>query len=548
MDVFAVDGARHDHLHSRIMTLMMTRILMALFLAAGSVAHAAPPMLRAEPQSGFDIEVLFSVGDTVGDYLPPGVLDGMAAFALDETTVRLFVNHELAPTAGSAYRLANGTTLRGARVSYFDIERHTRRIRRAGLAYSSVVDRTGRMVSDAAQISERPGKAVAGFSAFCSAAGYARGDSGFADDIFFTHEEASAADGRHPHGGSVWALEVRAARLWAVPALGRGSWENVVAVTTPDGERPDGHVALLLGDDFFSGAAPLYLWLGRKNPQGNFLERNGLAEGRLYAWAAASAERTPQQWRGSGSQRQGRFIALAHRNGARPGTKGYDGAGYPDDTTLRHEAASQGAFLFARPEDLHANPADRRQIVFSATGQGEVYPADDWGNLYLAELRFPADPAGGYRPEADLTLLYDSDDTADRGIRNPDNLVWATDGNIYVQEDPATAHGRFGATSQREASIWQLSPAAPATPRRIAEIDRRALPPGTSDARAATPGAWESSGILDVSALFGAVPGELVLLATVQAHTVTDGPIGGAGALVQSGQLLWLTRPVNSEH
>ncbi len=530
------------------MAFMMTRMLLALLLAAGTVVNAAPPMLRAEPQGGFGIEILFTVGESVDDYRPPGVLDGMAAFALDGTTVRLFVNHELGPTAGSPYRLANGTTLRGARVSFFDIDRRTHRIRGSGLAYTSIIDRSGRMVSDAAQISERPGKPVAGFSAFCSAAGYPGGSSGFVDDIFFTQEEASAATGEHPHGGSIWALEVRAARLWAVPALGRGSWENVVAVATPDGERPDGHVALLLGDDFFAGAAPLYLWLGRKNPQGNFLERNGLAEGQLYAWAAESGDRTPQQWQGSGSQRQGRFIALAQRNGARAGTAGYDGAGYPDDTTLRHEAARQGAFLFARPEDLHANPADPRQIVFSATGQGKVYPADDWGNLYLATLRFRDDPAGGYRPEAELTLLYDSDETGDHGIRSPDNLVWATDGNIYVQEDKAVAHGEFGAASHHEASIWQLSPAAPSKPRRIAGIDRHALPAGTSDAGAATPGAWESSGIIDVSQLFGAAPGELVLLATVQAHTVTDGAIGGTGALVQGGQLLWLTRRMNSNH
>ena len=56
-------------------------------------------------------------------------------------------------------------------------------------------------------------------------------------------------------------------------------------------------------------------------------------------------------------------------------------------------------------------------------------------------------------------------------------------------------------------------------------------------------GAWESSGIVDVTRLFGGAPGEVLLLANVQAHGVTDGPIGGPHGLVEASQLLLLSKP-----
>ena len=101
------------------------------------------------------------------------------------------------------------------------------------------------------------------------------------DRLVLAHEEVTRSEG-HPHGGTIFALDVSGEVLWALPELGRGSWENSAAVSTPDGDRPDGHVALLLGDDLEFGRAPLYLWIGRKVPGGSFTERNGLARGRLH--------------------------------------------------------------------------------------------------------------------------------------------------------------------------------------------------------------------------------------------------------------------------
>lgn len=512
-------------------------------------AVAEQAMLSAATGSGFEVRVLFATGDAFDGYRPPGVLDGIVAFPGEGDAIDVFVTHELAPDAGYPYRLANGTELTGARMTRFVLSRQTRRLTGARLAYSAVHDRQGRVVVDPSQLNQRQlnqrgrdggGKrgGRSGLEGLCSAAGYLKGQFGFVDQLVFVNEEATRADG-HPHGGTIYALDVRTDTLWALPSLGRGSFENVAAVATPDANSPDGHVALLIGDDYEFGGAPLYLWIGRKQPNGTLLERNGLVHGELYAWVADNGDSSPQQWSGGGTRRDGRFVRVPARSDPGPGT---DAHGYLDDTALRQRAAGSGAFLFSRPEDLHTNPKDPLQVVFASTGQGDVYPADDWGGIYLADLRFDTGGKGGLTASATIRLLYDSDDSKDRGIRSPDNLVWARDGNIYVQEDMATKRGRFGAESGREASIWSLDPKRPASPVLVATIDRSAVPPGATDAKARRIGEWESSGVIDVSELLGGSSGELALLVNVQAHSVTDGAVGGRKNLVQASQLLLLTR------
>ena len=87
------------------------------------------------PGSGFEVRVLFTVGDRIGEYQPPGVLDGLGAWRREDGTVRVFVNHELGSRRAYPYRLANGAQLRGSRISYFDIDRDTLAITSAGLAW-----------------------------------------------------------------------------------------------------------------------------------------------------------------------------------------------------------------------------------------------------------------------------------------------------------------------------------------------------------------------------------------------------------------------------
>ncbi len=510
-------------------------------IVAALEQQSVPAMLKPAPAAGFTAHVLLSAGDDIGGYRPPGIMDGTAAWDSGDH-VRVYVNHELGPAAGYPWKLANGLQLTGSRISYVEIDKRTRTVIAAGDAIRQIFDRRGEVVRDARQINEHWGRASAGgLHTLCSAQGYRAGELGFVDDLMFTHEEVSAQED-HPHGGSVWALDVSRGDLWALPELGRGSWENVTAVATPDMHAADGQVALLLSDDLEFGAAPLYLWVGSKQPGGDLPARNGLSKGQLYVWVAAEGYRSPEDWHGTGATAAGSFVPVQTRDASQLGRSGHDRDGYLDDTVMRERARRLGAFMFSRPEDLHTNPANLSQVVLASAGHGKVFPSDDWGTLYLIDITVHAEGA-----DATLRILHDADDFGDYGIRSADNVVWASDGMIYVQEDKATKIRPFGSQTGRDASIWCIDPADPDDYRVIAVVDRSAVwPPDARDRRASELGAWESSGILDVSAQFG-TGDELVLLATVQAHSVRGGSLGGMNDLVQGAQLLLLSKPVAND-
>lgn len=114
---------------------------------------------------------------------------------------------------------------------------------------------------------------------------------------------------------------------------------------------------------------------------------------------------------------------------------------------------------------------------------------------------------------------------------------------IYIQEDKATRLRPFGAQTGRDASIWRLNPERPQEYRLVAVMDRSVvLPVGARDQQPGVLGAWESCGLLDVSQQFG-VSNELLLITTVQAHSVRGGALGDSNDLVQGGQLILLSRP-----
>jgi hypothetical protein len=513
-------------------------VLLLATVAATAVAssYTTPEASQVTGLDGWTPKPLFTVGEVVDGYRPPGILDGLGAQKLNKNVVRIYANHELGRTAGYVYSLANGLQLRGARISFFDVDRTTRDLCDAGLAYDRVYDRYGLPVTAATQINEGA-SLVDGFARFCSSTFYDKGAYGFADDIYITGEEND--------NGSQWALDVKNRTIWACPALGRGAWENVSAIDAGCKDR----IALLLGDD--EEAAPLYLWVGIKKKTGNFIERNGLSEGQLYVWAANDGSLDPEDWNTVGSSRAGKFLPIDARDPAKAGLPGHDAQGYKNDVTLRTEADLMGAFSFSRPEDIHTNPRCDTEAVFASTGRGALYPSDDWGTLYLIDVDFerckcrknsdlPADVPGT------LEILYNARTlpVPDEGIRNPDNLVWAEDGYIYVNEDRSTQLNVFGGVSGREASVWRIDPDDASTVR-IGEINRAAVVPaggGVTDPAPLDIGNWETSGVIDVTKLFPRAKGERLLLLDVQAHNLTNGVIGGSANLVQGGQLLLFSK------
>ncbi|MDX1420597.1 MAG: T9SS type A sorting domain-containing protein, partial [Rubricoccaceae bacterium] len=353
------------------------------------------------------------------------------------------------------------------------------------------------------------------------------------DAIYFTGEETK--------NGQLTALDGRRGTLHVVPMVGRAAFESITGLDTGD---PD-LVAFLIGDD--RGGAPLLLYVGQKGAlgDGSFLDRNGLAVGNLFAWVSDTGDLSPEDWNGTGTSRSGAFVQVMQFDASMAGQSGYDAAGYADMDTLDDLYNDIGAFAFSRPEDLATNPTDGTQVVFASTGRDSLYPSDTWGTTYLIDVDFSGMDEGGAGVRADLTVLYDGDDAGggqfpgpDYGLRNPDNLDWADDGYVYVQEDRTTS--LFGQTSGHEARIWQLDPVT-GDLEDIAVVERgdENLPEDQSDGNPASLGAWETSGILDVTEFFRAPKGATVLVLSVQAHTVRDGRIAEFD-LVQGGQLVYL--------
>lgn len=526
---------------------MHTRLLTRAALVAASVTGALGAQLTTYPSmvktdspatsNGWTTQPLWTVGDTIGNFTPSGIPDGIFAYAAGPNAANVLVNHELGASQGTLYTLANGTQLRGARVTAFKIRRGPNasgqivaNVFRAGNAYDTVYDRQGTIVTSATQINEGT-STTNGFDRLCSASGVAAGQYNFVDALYFCGEETGKPS--VPHGGSVWAIDVATKTMWGAPALGRGAWENAVALDPQDPDK----VALMLGDD--TEAAPLYLYVGQKNAgSGGFLDRNGLEVGKLYAWRADNGDLTPQQFNGVGSFRTGSFVEIVVQNSLLAGQPGHDAFGWLDADLLHAQADALGCFSFSRPEDIATNPFDGTQVAFASTGRGQLYPADNWGDVLIVDVDFAT-------LKANALIIADSDGLSvpDAGIRNPDNLDWARDGKIYVVEDKSTSPGSlFGAATGIEASTWSLDPITKLATR-IGEIDRTSVAPlGTTDTSPADIGNWECSGVLDVTHLFGTLPNERLLLVDVQAHSLTNGPIGGSTGLVQGGQLLFLSR------
>jgi len=502
-----------------------------------------------EGKNGFTASEIFTTGETVHTpnghfYRPPGVLDGLGAKLLDRNTVRLYANHELSHDSGNEYSLANGLVLLGARVSFYDIDKTTREIIDAGLAYDTIIDRYGNEVTDSLQLHENenlwygdePGKT--GMMRFCSAVLVEQGTYGMEDDIFFTGEEAGTWGDRM--GGIQYALNTHTNTLWAVPDMGRAAYEAIVPLTHDDPNK----VAFIIGDDH--GGAPLKMYIGTKNPAGNFLQRNGLSGGDLYVWVPDDATiHGPDEFSGTGNTASGHFIMIEHitsdeslmgTNSEDENMQGYDAHGHASIAQIDILAEEVGAFRFARPEDVGAHKDYINEVIVQATG-GQDY--DQWGTTYHVAVSFSD-------MSATINIIYDGRDAGngqfqhpDFGMRNADNLVWASNDELFFNEDRST--GEFGLTSGHEASIWEIDMDTGLL-YRIAEVNRQVVPQTFSDGCIEKIGCWETSGIIDVSHLFDVPEDELLFILDLQAHKLEGGTIDYHD-LKEASQLIFLSGP-----
>ena len=474
-----------------------------------STSGALNPNLTAISDDG---EIL----DPLGEFTPVGILDGLGATRIEladgTEVVRVFANHELNGGQGNNFELSDGQggtfTLDGSRISFFDIDIETKAIVDSGLAFNQIIQPDGEIAqnldflpSPSTPFFGGSSTPQTGIDRFCSGNleegnSFGNAEDGFrgtVDDIYFAGEEDGG--GFNSVGGTQFALDFSndsgdGGVLYTLPFFGRGSFENSTQLDTGEGD----HVAFIQTDDQspfdFDGdgvneTAAVYLYIGRKSDDADadFLERNGLTDGKLFVFVPDDPSLdSPLEFNGAGANQPGRWVQVDNRpldpdavnadSGSfdpenlpeggpqegfpftlapsEDGSTGFDEFGFPTQGNLLTQAEALGSFGFSRPEDVATNPTQPNQVVIASTGVDtfDVDPetgngADTFGTIYTLDVDFAGVDFdalfAGEEVEigAELAILYDGDEDPTRAIRSPDNLDFTEDGRIIIQEDEA---------------------------------------------------------------------------------------------------------------
>ncbi len=433
-------------------------VCVGLWLSA--LAAAVPPgaraldggTLRVDPDNGWKAFEIISQGDNpAGDgssHVMPAIFDGAGAYLVDESTLRIQVNHETGDASVSEVDLdraalqtaisnmiSNGST---GGVRFVDAARQ---------AYDRWSDDAGASWTTTTSTSNTS------FSRFCSSQAYAPNTfgagRGFVDQLYITGEEVSS--------GRLFVLDSLGRDFYQLTAVvgsaagGIGgmpadAWENAALIDTGETD----HVALLLAAD--GGTQTLQLYVGVKgrdvdgNPSSDILARNGLAYGSWY------------------------FL-----NSSYPPSLGNTNAG-TFDTTI------SGALRSSKLEDVDTSPADPTRMVLGDQNSG----------VFVLDFDLVFGPGFDAGASGFSVTKISNESGGSNSLDSPDNLEWSApailngiehpEGLIWINEDNSSGE------------IWQMNP------------------DGSGKIRIGnTTVSGESTGIFDLSELVGYLPGSILI-------------------------------------
>jgi len=500
----------HTQSHPSSLTMFAGRLGLAASLATAYVAVAQTGYLTSIPAytapvgPDYSIIPILSTGDRVPrtsnpmqQYQMVGIPDGLGAHANGDGTITVFMCHELRNN-NSSEPIVGAPLNRGAIVSKWILAADGSVL--SGDRAYDIVYAENALVGPAPQA----GNSTPAFARFCSGS-LAWQAAGFDRPIYFCGEESSGVATFDGRGGQLAAIFDNA--LWTLPKCGHLSWENAVA-------RPDAgsRTVIMCLEDGEVGDCQLYMYVGFKDvsPAATPLGRNGLDNGVLYVFVSNNRRKTSEANLTSGSV-QGKWVLLP-------------GAEAMTDVELEAASDAAGAFAFDRIEDGEFRPNHPNEFYFVTTGGSA---ANVLGRLYRLDFS-PNNIFGPVR----LTVIYNADQIIAAGgdiAVSPDNIGISED-FIMINED-GTAQSRVAMADRgRNGNIWRLD----LNNNYAADIVGELTSVGR-DGIQTNPGVWETSGIIDTSALFGAGS----WLFDVQAHPPTTAP---APNTVEDGQLLLMIR------
>jgi hypothetical protein len=532
--------------------------------ANGGFKTARPSMLSAVMD---DVEVtpLLTVGDVFGDsgFRFEAIPDGISLRTRGNGRVDVYVNHETSkvpfpfgyglnppqdPTA------ANGESdFDNSQVSHLILNRNSA----GALDGSFAIPSSG------------------GFQRFCS--NYlATSKEGFDREILFTNEESPdyvfrQEDSWPPplsnegaeENGVVLALDVKSGQYRVIYGMGRHNHENDVAIPGFD------DLVVLSGDDTFT-SGPLTDPTSVTTPPAQL----GASQSQLYSyiapdtdavladegdlWAFVSDNPNVDDYYdfipGSAQTVTGHFIEVPKNIATGKNDDGSEitsaDVGYPAPPTdgswqkdlrtpiatgidgpqwvLEYWSQLNNVFDFVRVEDIAYDKRPDHQntvyVVDSGRGTAGISQPGRSTNGRVWKMEFdPDDP----KVVDSLSIMVEGDDNPVKTlseIHQPDNIE-TTQTGLLVTEDPGSSQ-QFPANSAdanaTTARLWYVP--FTGTPQVVVKIDQSADGESTDvDGRPdGNLGAWETTGIVDASAAFGAG----AFLINVQAHTlwVQKGP------------------------
>ena len=528
----------------------MRKALGAVVLAAGLATIAAATAQSGSPgfktaqgpmidavAPGATYEPIISVGDTVDDYMFESIPDGISLALNGKGTVDLYVNHETS-TVPFPYTF-NSTTGTGSGFNDFT---------NSLVSKLRLHQKSGGVLSGSYAISSDMN-----FQRFCS--NFLAGEAqGFERPMFLTNEEGidwvnrtgkawpttvGASTARQI--GTVVAIDEKSGEVRPIWGMGRHNHENSVAI--PGYGKP----VVLSGDDSFvsnPAQAQLYSYIA---PSGDAVWND---QGDLWAFVADGVDDYYDFPIGSPMSVTGKFVKVPKDVATGRRADGTDlmaaDKGYPappnDGTWQRDARTGQGidgpqwllehwgdtqperVFQFVRVEDIayDKRPGMQNVVYVVDSGRGATSAG---GNAFTSSngrvwklVLDKNDPT----KVTSFSILIEGDDKPVKAVdevHQPDN-VESTASSLLITEDPGSSQ-QFPVTSTDPAAttarLWQYD-LATGTKRVAAKVNQSA-DEGPLDKDAATSkgnlGAWESSGIVDASSVFG--PGAFLI--DVQAGT-----------------------------
>jgi hypothetical protein len=504
-------------------TIAVLFVLLGTMVSAGSAGagdnesgfRTSQAAMLTPVAPGTSVLPIITVGETLNSgYRFESIPDGISFRTRGQGRVDVYVNHETSTVPFPA----GFNDFTNAMLSHLTINQHS-----AGVLQ-------GRYVIPS----------EANYQRFCS--NYlATEKEGFDRPLLFTNEEATDFVNRTgvawPPGpgaeqaGVVVAYDPKSNEYRTIYGMGRLNHENSVAV--PGYNKP----VVLTTDDTFTSNPPqsqLYSYIA---PNSSAVWND---TGDLYGFVSDNpAVNDYYDFPvGSSMSVSGTFVKI-DKNIARG-----------DQTQLEAESDRLNVFQFVRLEDVayDKRPGMGNVVYIADTGRGATSAG---GNAFTSSngriwklVLDPTDPT----KVLSLSILIEGDDAPVKTlneIHQPDNLETTAKG-LYITEDPGSSqqfpHGSTdpNATTAR---LWRhdLTTGVNTV---VVKVDQSADEGPTDEDAATTPGnlgAWESSGIIDVSSVFG--PGAFLI--DVQAGTlvVEEQQIGGLTYQREGGQLLLLRLP-----